>query len=256
MSHCALYRCTSALCGTDLGSDTIGSINKRKFLGIATAASVCIVLNERLALAQQSAKPRVLGMLINGGPSPLVDSVRRQLAEEFAKLGYVEGKGLIVEPWFAHNEADRLPELAAELIRLEVDIILALGGVPAAAAAKVTNTTPIVYLVVTDPVALGLAATYEGPGSNHTGVTTLDPQQPSKQIALFKEVLPRIERIAILSDPTLPGSDERGWAPLDRALVGAARAQGLQAQVLKVKVPIPTWKVLSLPWSRSGPRWW
>ena len=215
------------------------SINKRDFLVAATAASVCIVLDGSRGQAQQSAKPRVLGMLINGGPSPLVDSVRRQLAEDFAKLGYIEGQNLVLEPRFAHNQLDRFPELVAELVRLNVDVILALGGVPAAAAAKVTNTTPIVYLIVTDPVALGLAASYERPGGNLTGVTTLDPQQPSKQVAVLKEVLPRIQRLAILSDPTLPGGDERGWAPLDRALVEAARAQGLQAQVLKVKGPNP-----------------
>jgi putative tryptophan/tyrosine transport system substrate-binding protein len=155
------------------------SINKREFLVTATAASVCIVLNGGRGRAQQGTKARVLGILINGGPSPLVDSVRRQLAEDFAKLGYIEGKDLIVEPRFAHNQLDRFPELVAELVRLKVDVILALGGVPAAAAAKVTNTTPIVYLVVTDPVALGLAASYERPGGNLTGVTTLDPQQPS-----------------------------------------------------------------------------
>jgi putative ABC transport system substrate-binding protein len=213
------------------------SISKRTFLSAATAVSVCIALDS--SRGQQSAKPRVLGMLINGGPSPLVDSVRRQLADGFAKLGYIEGQSLIVEPRFAHDQLDRFPELVAELVRLNVDVILALGGVPAAAAAKVTNTTPIVYLVVTDPVALGLAATYERPGGNLTGVTSLDPQQPSKQIALLKEVLPRIGRIAILSDSTLPGADERGWAPLDRALVEAAGAKGLHAQVLKVKGPDP-----------------
>jgi putative ABC transport system substrate-binding protein len=215
------------------------SMSKRELL-VASTASVAVVLNGSWeARAQQSAKPRVLGMLINGEPSPLVDSVRRQLVEDFAKLGYIEGKDLIVEPRFAYNQLDRFPELVAELLRLKVDVILAMGGVPAAAAAKVTNTTPIVYLVVTDPVALGLAASYERPGGNLTGVTTLDPQQPNKQIALLKEVLPRIERLAILSDPTLPGSDERGWAPLDRALVEAARAQDIQAQVLKVKGPNP-----------------
>ena len=213
------------------------SINKRKFLGAATAA--CIALGASRGQAQQSAKPRVIGMLINGEPSPQNDSVRRQLAGDFAKLGYVEGKDLIVETRFAYNQLDRFPELVAELIRLKVDVILAMGGVPAAAAAKLTKTIPIVYLVVTDPVALGLAASYERPGGNLTGVTSLDPQQPGKQIALLKEVLPRIERVAILSDPTLPGGDERGWAPLDRALVEAARAQGIQAQVLKVKGPNP-----------------
>jgi putative ABC transport system substrate-binding protein len=155
------------------------SMSKRELL-VASTASVAVVLNGSWeARAQQSAKPRVLGMLINGEPSPLVDSVRRQLVEDFAKLGYIEGKDLIVEPRFAHNQLDRFPELVAELVRLKVDVILALGGVPAAAAAKVTNTTPIVYLVVTDPVALGLAASYERPGGNLTGVTTLDPQQPS-----------------------------------------------------------------------------
>ena len=143
----------------------------------------------------------------------------------------------------------------AELVQLKVDVILALGGVSAAAAAKVTKATPIVYFIVTDPVALGFAASYKRPGGNITGVTTLDPQQPSKQIALLKEVLPRIERLAILSDPTLPGGDERGWAPFGHALVEAARAQGIQAQVLKVKGPNPDLEgAFSQPWSGREPR--
>jgi hypothetical protein len=103
MYHGALSQ-GSALCWSDHGSDTMSSINKRKFLATATAASVCIALDGSQGQAQQSAKSHVLGMLINGGPSPLVDSVRRQLAEDFAKLGYIEGKDLIVEPRFAHNQ--------------------------------------------------------------------------------------------------------------------------------------------------------
>jgi len=215
------------------------SINKREFLVTATAASVCIALDGSRGRAQQSEKPRVLGILVNGRPSPAFDGLRRTFVEDFAKLGIVEGKDLIIETRFAHDQLDRFPELVTELVQLKVDVILALGGVSAAAAAKVTKATPLVYFIVTDPVALGLAASYERPGGNVTGVTTLDPQQPSKQIALLKEVLPRIERLAILSDPTLPGGDERGWAPLDHALVEAARAQGIQAQVLKVKGPNP-----------------
>ena len=162
------------------------SIKKRAFLVTATVASAGILLPGRRGLAQPSTRARVLGVLVNGRPSPQFDSFQRRLVEQFNKLGYVEGQGLVFETRFANDNADRFPDLVAELIRAKVDVILALGGLSAAAAAKVTNTTPIVYFVVTDPVALGLAASYERPGGNLTGVTTLDPQQPSKQVALLK----------------------------------------------------------------------
>ena len=134
------------------------SINKREFLVTATAAPVCIALDGSRGRAQQSEKPRVLGILVNGRPSPAFDGLRRGFVEDFAKLGIVEGKDLIIETRFAHDQLDRFPELVAELVQLKVDVILALGGVSAAAAAKVTKATPIVYFIVTDPVALGLAA--------------------------------------------------------------------------------------------------
>jgi putative ABC transport system substrate-binding protein len=196
----------------------------------------------------------VLGILVNGRPSPQVDGIQRRLVEQLGKLGYVEGQGLVVETRFANDQAERFPDLVAELIRAKADVLLALGGLSAAAAAKVTKTTPIVYLIVTDPVALGIAASYERPGGNLTGVTTLDPQQPGKQVALLKEVLPRIERLAILSDPTLPGADERGWALWIARWSKPRGHRDSRRKSSKSEVPIPIWKALSLPWSRSEPR--
>ena len=156
------------------------SINKREFLVAATVASVCVALDGSRGRAQQNEKPRVLGILVNGRPSPAFDGLRRGFVEDFAKLGIVEGKDLTIETRFAHDQLDRFPELVAELVELKVDVILALGGVSAAAAAKVTKATPIVYFIVTDPVALGLAASYDRPGGNVTGVHSIRNNQASR----------------------------------------------------------------------------
>lgn len=209
-----------------------------KFL-LAVVACVAVGLWSDLSLAQQTVRPARIGVLVNGGPGPLFDGIRQRLLRDLGQLGYAEGQGIVIEPRFAHDQLDRLPALAAELVGLNVDILLGLGGVASSAAAKATKAIPVIFLIVTDPVALGLVSSYERPGGNVTGITSLDPQQPNKQFALLKEIVPNLERVAILSDPTLPGADQRGWAPGDRANDAAARALGLQPQILKVKGPDP-----------------
>jgi len=114
---------------------------------------------------------------------------------------------------------------------------LALGGPAASAAQRATATIPIVFAIVTDPVAIGLVETVQRPGRNLTGITSLDPQQAEAQMRLLKEVFPTIERVACLSDNTIPGADASGLAPIDRANRAAAEALGLQAQVVKLPAP-------------------
>jgi putative ABC transport system substrate-binding protein len=113
------------------------------------------------------------------------------------------------------------------------------GGPPTNAARQATTTIPIVFALVADPVAIGAAATLERPGGNLTGVTNSDPELPVRQMALLKELLPKLARVAILSDADIPGADASGLAPIDRSNAAAARAAGLAPQVLKLRGPKP-----------------
>lgn len=188
-------------------------------------------------LAQQPA-PHRIGMLINGAAGPFHDAWRRTFAQDFAQLDRIEGRDFTVEPRFANGQLGRLPQLAAEQVNAGTDLILALGGPAASAACRATTTIPVVFAIVTDPVALGLIETAQRPGRNATGITSLDPEQAAAQMRLLKEALPTIERIALLSDQTIPGADASGLAPIDRANKAAAEALGLRPQV--VKLPAPT----------------
>lgn len=191
----------------------------------------------RPSIAQQPA-PRRIGMIINGGPGPFHDAWRRTFAKDFAQLERVEGRDFTVEPRFAEGQLGRLPQLAAEHVRAGVDVIVTLGGPAASAACRATTTIPVVFAIVTDPVALGLVETAQRPGRNATGITSLDPEQAGAQTRLLKETFPTIERIALLSDQTIPSADASGLAPIDRANKAAAEALGLRPQV--VKLPAPT----------------
>lgn len=191
-----------------------------------------------LALANGSAAaqkpPKKFGILINGGPSPLSESIKKNLLADFAKLGYAEGD-IVIEPRFAEGNLDRLPALAAELAAAKVDVIAGLGGPAARAAQNATKTIPVIFSIVTDPVALGLVASMDRPGGNVTGITSLDREQAKKQFQLLKEMFPDIKRVAVLSDKTIPGGDEKGWAPIDRANDSAAKSMGFEPQIVKLK---------------------
>jgi putative tryptophan/tyrosine transport system substrate-binding protein len=204
-----------------------------RLTGKLSAAAFALSLMCGLSNAQQT--PKRIGILINGGPTPLFDSIKKNLLSDFAELGYVEDRDVVIEPRFAELKLERLPGLASDLANANVDVILALGGPAAVAAQKATSTIPVIFSVVTDPVVLKLVASMEKPAGNVTGITSLDPQQASKQIELLKEVFPGIKRVAILSDQTIPGADERGLAPIDRANETAAKALGLDPQIVKVK---------------------
>jgi putative tryptophan/tyrosine transport system substrate-binding protein len=145
-----------------------------------------------------------------------------------------DGQGLAFEPRFANGQLDRLPELAADLAGRGVDVSFAAGGPASRAAKSATSTIPIVFSIVTDPVALGLVASMERPGGNLTGITSLDPEQADRQIALLRRLLPKLSRLGILSDDTIPGADAIGHAPIDRANAAAARSLGMEPIIRKV----------------------
>ena len=178
------------------------------------------------ARAQQPAMP-VVGLLstrASGDDPHLVAAVRRGLRE----TGFIEGQNVAFEYRFAENQNDRLPALAADLVRRQVSVITA-GPTPAALAAKAATTTiPIVFEVATDPVAVGLVASLSRPGGNVTGVTNLGVEIAPKRLELLRELLPTVTNIALLINPTSPVVAEA----LLRDSQTAARSLGLQLHVL------------------------
>ncbi len=145
-------------------------------------------------------------------------------------LGYVEGKNIAMEYRFAHGKEDRLHELAAELVRLKVDVIVTLSTLDALAAQQATRTIPIVMTMSSDPVGTGLVTSLARPGENITGLTTLSPELSGKRLELLKEAVLRLSRVAVLWNAANP----------DKALEFeqiqvAARSLGLQLQSLQVR---------------------
>src|SRR5215813_8081828 len=152
------------------------------------------------AEAQQTSKIFKIGYLDNStasGSAVLVDAFRQELN----KLGWIEGKNIAFEYRFAEQKNERLLELAADLVRLKVDVIVVTGGQPALPAKKATNTIPIVVTSVTDPVALGLVASLARPGGNITGFTNLSTELNSKRLEILKDAIPKLARVGLLLRP-------------------------------------------------------
>jgi putative ABC transport system substrate-binding protein len=177
--------------------------------------------------AQAGDKLVRIGVLRPGSPpDPLIETFRRALQE----LGYVEGRNLSLEIRWAEGRDERLPDLAAELVRLKVDVIVAGGGPPLLSATQVTSTIPIVMPVTNDPVRLGVAASLARPGGNVTGLAGLDEGLPGKWVELLKETLPKVSRVALLWDPAY---SQRSVATAEVA----ARSLKMRLQVLRVSRP-------------------
>src|SRR3984893_17899874 len=215
-------------------------MNLKKFTLAGFAASALILI-WGASHAQQAGKVSRIGVLVNGGPvvngkpNMQVESLRTGMTQ----LGYVEGTNIVFEARYPEGQLDRLPGFAAELVGKGVDVIVAYGGPSTSAARKATTTIPIVVALVADPVAIGVPATLERPAGNITGATSNDSELASRHMALLKELFPKLARVAILSDPDIPGADASGLAPIERANVAAARAAGLTPQVLKLRGPKP-----------------
>jgi len=179
--------------------------------------------------AQQAARVPVVAYL-----SPTFARGRIFLAfkQGLRELGWVEGQNISVESRWAENNYDRLPALAADLVRLKVDVIVT-GGVPAIRAAQqATRTIPIVMGLVEDPVASGLVASLGRPGGNITGLSMMAPDLVGKQMELLKGVVPKVSRMALLWNPANPGNILQS-----REAESAARALEVQLQALDVRSP-------------------
>src|SRR5512145_2453550 len=157
------------------------------------------------AEAQQAKKGPRIGYLSTTDPSR--DSTRSEAIRlALRELGYIDGQNIAFEYRYAEGKLDRYPELAAELVRLNVDIIVVTGGTVMVRAAKnATTTIPIVMTASVDPVAAGLVASLARPGGNVTGLTILNRELGGKRLELLKEAVPKLTRVAVLYDPVTPG---------------------------------------------------
>ena len=182
--------------------------------------------------AQQAGKVPRIGLLSLTSPSdrpPLRDAFRQRLRE----LGWVEGQNIVIDYRYAEGRVDRLPDLATELVRLKVDLIVSAGTQGATAAKNATETIPIVMIGVRDPVGTGLIASLARPGGNVTGVSgSAGLEIVAKQLELLKETVPKIRRVAILSNPA------NAYHQLAiREVNVAARSLGVQLQLLEARGP-------------------
>jgi putative tryptophan/tyrosine transport system substrate-binding protein len=193
-----------------------------------TVILVLMLLVAPLAAGAQSvSNPARIGILrIGSAPDPFVEAFKQALRD----LGYTEGRNVSIEYRWAEGREERLASLAADLVRLKVDVMVVGGTVPARAAKDATTTIPIVVPVATDLVGAGLAASLGRPGANVTGFASQSEDLPGKWVELLKEALPRISRVAALSDP----ESDAGQA---KAAETAARSLGVRLHVLKARRP-------------------
>lgn len=180
------------------------------------------------ARAQQAAMPAI-GFLDGRSVDSLTDRLRA-FRQGLKDVGYVEGENVTIIYRWAENQVDRLPDLAAELVRRPVAVIVASGGPNVVFAAKAATTTiPILFLTAEDPVRLGLVASLARPGGNLTGINFLNRELVSKQLELLRELVPAATRVAVLVDPTNVSVTES----ILREAELVARATGLKIQVLR-----------------------
>src|SRR6185295_8690159 len=175
----------------------------------------------------------VIGYL-EGGPHSDHTARMEAFRQGLRDCGYEEGKTIAIEWRFADGKFDRLPTLAAELLRLKVALIVAGGGTPTRAAKEATSTVPIVMAQHNDPVAAGIVASLSQPGGNITGLSSFTPELSGKRLEILREVVPKLSRVALLGG--LTGSTG-GRAQITGELEPAAKAFGVKFQHLDVLDP-------------------
>ncbi len=201
-------------------------MNNRRKLVIALGAGA--LAGPLGSFAQQPEKMPRIGYLTIG-------SAAGQVSEAFLQglrdLGYVDGKNVIIEyRGDPQRREDRLPEFAADLVRLKVDVIVALDPPAAHAAQNATKTIPIVIRSTADPVTAGFVSSLAHPGGNITGMTSISSELYGKRLELLKELIPRLSRVAVLRDPDRSASDFR-------EMQSTARSLGLQLQSVEIRGP-------------------
>jgi putative ABC transport system substrate-binding protein len=206
-------------------------MDRRHFLLASLAGVLAAPLG---AEAQQVGKvPRVGYLSPFSGSHPEIQRGLDVFRQALGELGYVEGRGVAIEYRFAEGKAERLPDLATELVRLKVDVIVTVGGVPPAQAAqRATKAIPIVATGTADPVAAGLVASLARPGGNITGPGIISHELVGKELELLREVVPKVSRVAVLWNPANPGN-----ALQLRAAEATAPALGVRLQPVEARGP-------------------
>ena len=200
----------------------------KKVTALISLIAVVLLAVTVIAEAQQQKKIPRIGYLSPGSSanySARIEAFRQGLRD----LGYAEGKSIVIEYRYAEGKAGRLPTLAAELVRLKVDIIVVSGGLASLAAKNATQTIPLVILAASDPVGSGLVTSLARPGGNITGSTLISPDLSGKGLELLKEVIPGIIRVAVLVYRENPAAEI-----MLKETETAARSLGLQLQTLEV----------------------
>jgi ABC-type uncharacterized transport system substrate-binding protein len=201
-------------------------MRRREFI---TLLGGVVVASWPLAVrAQQTTKLRSLGFLTAGRDSPGLPA----LLERLRQLGWIEGKTIVIEYRYAENRNDRLPELAAELVRLNVDVIVAAGTLAPLAAKRATATIPIVMTSAGDPLGTRLVSGLARPGGNVTGLSLMSPDISGKRLELIEQIVPDIARVAIIWNATNPYP-----ALVFGQTESAARQLNIVVQSLEVRTP-------------------
>ena len=201
-------------------------MNRRMFLSAVTGGFLAAPLAVE---AQPAGKVPRIGYLSSGSATVNPEAFRQGLRE----LGWVEGQNMAIDYRFAEDRFDRLPDLAAELVRLKVDVIVAGPTQPAVVAKNATRTIPIVMVSAADPVELGLIASLARPGGNVTGLSfSVNPELFGKGLEFLKEAVPKLRRVAVLSNPANPAQPRA----IDKVKV-AARSLAIPLQLLEARGP-------------------
>jgi len=205
-----------------------------RLIGLAVILTLSLTLAPLAAEAQQAAKIDRIGYL---SPSPA--AANPHLPEAFHQglrdLGYVEGRNLMIEYRYAEGKPERLPALAAELVALKVDVIVASSTVGALAAKQATRTLPIVFIGAADPVTSGLVTSLARPGGNATGSSNLAPELVGKCLEQLKQAIPGVGRVAVLWQPG--GQGEGTNKDMLKGADVAARALGMRPQFVEARGP-------------------
>jgi len=202
-----------------------------RLIGLAVILTVSAILAPLAVGGQQVGRTVTIGYLGNSSPSLEPNDVEA-FREGLRQLGYVEGQNLIIKYQWAEGQQERHAVLAVELVRLKPDVILTSGTPGTLAAKQATQSIPIVTAVVGDPVASGLVSSLAKPGGNVTGLATLNEELEGKRLEIFKQVVPKLSRVAVLLNPSNPFT-MIAW----RGARSAAEALGVKLQPVEVRGP-------------------
>jgi putative ABC transport system substrate-binding protein len=202
---------------------------RRKAVQLIGMLALVLFIASLVANAQPPGKVFRIGWLTLGFPAqPDLDGLRQGLRE----LGYVEGQNFVIEARYAEGQVERLSDLATELVRLHIHVMIAAGSAATRAAQQATSTIPIVMTTFMDAVAQGFVGSLARPGGNITGVAGLGVELSGKRLEILKEAVPEVARIAVLWNPA-----NTTTAPNLRATQAAAQALGVELHVLEVRTP-------------------